>query len=131
MSGTTDELSKMAAASNSNEEDLISEMLSQQKIDSYYELYLGEETARYVFRIVALKIIFTNPQNFGFDFKKGDLYEPICYGTLDVKEGISDLPEFAINQGTNYKTLKLLNPWLRQPYLRNKSKRTYEIKIPG
>ena len=86
--------------------------LENQKEVSYYNLYLNPETSRYVFRILSLKIILENPQEFGFCIEENEKYAPYEYEIFEVKENIEDLVEFAKLRGTNFKMLKLLNPAL-------------------
>ncbi len=108
----------------------IDRQLERQKEDSYYNLYLNPETARYYYRIIAIKLIFENPEKYGFDIKKEDLFPPVATHTIEVDSSIVDLADFAQSQGTNYKMLKTFNPWLRQNYLQNHAGKTYKIKIP-
>jgi hypothetical protein len=108
----------------------ISESLEKQKTDSYYTLELNEETSRYVFRILAIKTIFSDPESYGFRLKDEDLYPPISTYTVTVNETISDLVDFAQKHGITYKTLKYFNPWMLKDNLPNRSKRTYILKIP-
>ena len=70
------------------------------------------------------------PHKFGFNFKKSDLYTQIPTSTIEVDSAITNLASFAKIFDVNYKILKLHNPWLRQGYLNNKSKRKYKIEIP-
>ncbi len=120
----------LAAASYNIGKPRLSGIIEDQKVTSYYDLYLNDETARYVFRIIAMKELFNNPERYGFMLSQEDMYHPYEYRIAKVDSAINNLPAFAIEQGTNYKTLKILNPWLRKPYLYNKSKKTYEIKLP-
>lgn len=108
----------------------VNRQIESQKVNDYYDLYLNEETARYMFRILAVKTIFSDPQASGFYFRKEDLYEPLKYRTLVVDTTIADLPAFALLQGSNYKQLRLLNPWIRGVELPNRSGKVYEIKLP-
>ncbi len=108
----------------------IGEALEKQKVNSYYDLLLNEETSRYVFRILAIKTIFSEPETYGFQLKDEDLYPPISTYTVTVQETIKDLVGFAHEYNITYKTLKYFNPWIRKDYLPNRSKRTYIIKIP-
>jgi membrane-bound lytic murein transglycosylase D len=87
--------------------------LKTQKVNSYYDLYLNDETARYLFRILALKEVLENPQRYGFNMMESDAYPEMPTRTLTVTSTIDNLPDFALAQGTNYKTLRLHNPWLR------------------
>lgn len=108
----------------------IGESLEKQKVDNYYDLLLNTETSRYIFRILAIKTIFGDPEIYGFQLKDEDLYPPIPTYTVTVKETIKDLVGFAQDHNISYKTLKYFNPWLLKDYLPNRSKRTYVIKIP-
>ncbi|MGM0666729.1 MAG: lytic transglycosylase domain-containing protein, partial [Bacteroidota bacterium] len=101
-----------------------------QNQDNYYDLLLPEETSRYLFRILAFKTIFSDPVNYGFDVPEEHLYPPLDYIVVDVDSTVNSFSSFAEVFGTNYKILKALNPWLRQPYLNNGSGKTYEIKVP-
>jgi len=108
----------------------ISNALEKQKVDSYYDLLLNDETSRYLFRILAIKTIFSNPETYGFQLTDKDLYPPIPTYTVTVKQTIKDLVGFAQDHNITYKTLKYFNPWILKDYLPNRSKRTYVIKIP-
>ena len=108
----------------------VSRELERQEVDSYYSLLLGEETGRYMFRILALKEILKNPKKYGFNFEEEDLYEHIPTRKLMVDTPVTDFPKFAKQQGINYKILKLHNPWLREAHLNNSSKKVYYIEIP-
>lgn len=120
----------LAAAAYNAGNSRIANRLKTQQVDNYYDLLLNAETARYVFRIVALKEILSNPKSFGFEFDKEDLYSlPETY-TVKVDTAISNIASFAKQFNTNYKELKIHNPWLRQNKLNNKSRKLYEIKIP-
>ena len=104
--------------------------LKKQKVTSYYDLMLNEETGRYVYRLLALKTILQNPKQFGFEIRKKDLYHRIPTITIKVNEGIPDLVDYSISKGYNYKILKLFNPWLRDSALKNPDKKTYLIQFP-
>jgi len=84
-----------------------------------------------VYRSVAIKLILMDPQKYGFDLSKEDYYQPIPCSDIKVNQPIGNLALFAIDKGTNYKMLKLLNPWLRENYLTNPAGKTYYIKIPS
>ena len=120
----------LAAASYNMGRDGISKQMVRQKETDYYDLLLGEETSRYVFRIIALKAIFSNPREYGFNIRQQDLYKPLPYELVEVTGSVPDFAVFAQENGTNYKILKFLNPWLREAYLLNPSGKTYYIKIP-
>jgi hypothetical protein len=104
--------------------------LEAQEVSNYYDVKLPDETERYIFRILALKEIMTNPKKYGFIFDKEDLYTVKETRSVKVDTTISNLTQFAKEFGMNYKELKIHNPWLREHKLNNKSRRLYEIKIP-
>ena len=108
----------------------VSRRLEAQEVNNYYDVKLPDETERYIFRILALKEIITNPKKYGFIFDKEDLYTRKETRLVKVDTAISNLTLFAKEFGMNYKELKIHNPWLREHKLNNKSRRLYEIKIP-
>jgi membrane-bound lytic murein transglycosylase D len=108
----------------------VSRRLKEQNVSDYYDLLLGEETGRYLFRIVALKEILSHPETYGFNFRDKDLYNNVPTFKVKVDTEVTDFTKFAETHGINYKILKLHNPWLREPRLNNKSKKMYEIDIP-
>lgn len=120
----------LAAASYNAGISGIASELNRQSVSNYYDMLLGQETGRYVFRIVALKEIMKHPLNYGFNFKKEDLYSYAPTYEVEVDTAVSDFVEFAKNFGLNYKQLKLHNPWLRDDFLNNKSRKKYLIELP-
>jgi hypothetical protein len=108
----------------------ISRQLKKQKVDDYYDLLLSDETQRYLPRIVAIKEILSNPENYGFIFEKEDLYNLEKTRTITIDSAISDIAIFAQKFNTNYKEIKIHNPWLRENKLNNKTRVPYQIKIP-
>ena len=120
----------LAAASYNRGMSGIRRNLNVQKVKSYFDLQLGHETSRYVFRILAVKEIIENPLKYGYVFDDTDLYYsiPVRYHALDT--AISNLTAFAEKMGINYKILKIHNPWLLQNHLNNRSRKYYEIAIP-
>ena len=120
----------LAAASYNGGMNGVTKKIEEQKVSSYYDLLLTDETSRYVFRILALKEIMKNPQKYGFEINATDLYEILPTKKIEVDSTISDLAVFAINQGINYKILKLHNPWMRDKKLANPAKKKYVIEIP-
>lgn len=108
----------------------IAKRINTQKVSSYYDALLPDETERYVFRILALKEIINNPKKYGFIFESSDLYTSKKTFSIKVDTAITNIASFAKNYGINYKELKEYNPWLRENKLNNKSRKLYEIKIP-
>lgn len=120
----------LAAASYNGGRNGIDDQIEIQREKNYYDLLLSEETARYIFRVVAYKLIIKDPAAYNFDIEKKDFYPEMRFSEVKVDTAVTDFSKFARNFGTNYKILKLLNPWLRKPFLTNKSGKTYLIKIP-
>ena len=108
----------------------ISRNLSRQKVENYYDLLLGRETSRYIFRILAVKEIMENANNYGFIFQENDLYKPYEIRKIELDTAISNITDFSKKMGINYKTMKLHNPWLLENHLNNKSRKKYIFKIP-
>lgn len=120
----------LAAAAYNAGNTGVSRRLREQGVSGYYDLLLGEETGRYLFRIVALKEILSNPTKYGFNFRDKDLYNNVPTFKVAVDTTVTDFSQFAQKFGINYKLLKLHNPWLREPHLNNKSNKLYQIEIP-
>jgi membrane-bound lytic murein transglycosylase D len=120
----------LAAASYNMGMHGLDKQLKRQKSNNYYDLLLNLETSRYVFRIAAIKQILNNSSKYGFYFRPKDLYEPYRIKVITVTESINDLAVFAAQHKISYKTLKVLNPWLRDNHLPVKPGKSYEIKLP-
>ncbi len=120
----------MAAASYNSGMSGLSEQADIQKESSYYDLLLNEETARYIFRVVALKLVMADPAKYGFNLDEGDLYRPVPFFEVKVNAPVESWEQFAKQYETNYKILKFLNPWLRRPFLTNSERREYTIRVP-
>ncbi len=120
----------LAAASYNGGRAAIDEQIAIQGQDNYYDLLLAEETARYIFRAVAYKLIISDPESYGFIIGKNELYPELKYYEVKVDSAVTDFSRFASKYGTNYKMLKLLNPWLRKPFLTPRPGKEYFIKIP-
>lgn len=105
--------------------------IQKQKVESYYDLYLNEETSRYVFRLLAIKEIVEHPEKYGFKIDPRHLYlkDSVRYVTVD--NTVPDLIDFALANGTTYKLLKRYNPWLRDDRLTVKRNERYKIALPA
>ncbi len=121
----------LAAASYNGGRASVDEQIRIQKENNYYDLLLNEETARYVFRVVAYKLVINDPAKYGFIIDESDLYPELDYYEVKVDTAIADFSAFAKKFGTNYKLLKFLNPWLRKPYFTPRPNKEYLIKIPA
>jgi len=121
----------LAAASYNRGMYGIDRELTRQQVSNYYDLLLGSETRRYVFRILAVKHIMTKPAEYGYVFNKKDLYTLPEVRKVGVDTAISNIASFSKKMGINYKMLKLHNPWLLENHLNNKSRKYYEISLPA
>ncbi len=104
--------------------------LEEQKVNSYFDLLLNEETSRYVFRALAAKELITNPEKYGFEIPEDHLYKQELLREIEITQSIDDLVLFAQDHGINYKILKKHNPWLRRKSLTVKRGEIYTISIP-
>lgn len=120
----------LAAASYNRGIAGINRILKKQQADNYYDLLLGTETKRYMFRILAVKEIMQAPERYGFFVEDAQLYSPLEYRTVAVDTVITNIARFSKQMGVNYKTMKIYNPWLLQNHLNNKSRKLYHIALP-
>ena len=104
---------------------------NDQKIPDFYNLLLNSETSRYIFRILAVKEIFEDPGNYGFELQADDLYSMPVMRDLVVTRTIDNLADWALRHNSNYKELKLYNPWLRSDKLTIRSGNSYKIVLPA
>lgn len=107
----------------------VSRQLNKQRTNNYYDLFLNDETSRYVFRILAAKLIIENPERYGFYVEPEDMYPEEDFSTVTVNKNITDLAEFAVNNGITYKSLRHANPWLRDSFLRVAPGKSYTLKM--
>jgi len=120
----------LAAASYNRGIAGIQRLMKKQQADNYYDLLLGTETKRYMFRILAVKEIVESPERYGFDVKEAQKYAPLQYTTVEVDTAITNIARFSKQMGVNYKTMKIYNPWLLQNHLNNKSRKLYHVALP-
>ena len=109
----------------------ISKELGAQQAESAFNLYLADETMRYIFRMLAMKLIMENPSAYGFNLTADQLYQPIVYKTVEVSDPVEDWAAWAKEQGIDYLTLREHNPWIRSKSLPNKTGKTYKVNIPS
>ncbi len=120
----------LAAASYNSGRARVLKQMEVQQCNDYFEMLFGEETNRYVFRIMVAKYVMENAQQFGFLLKKEDLYTNVEAETVSVDSTIQNLTDFAKSYGINYQILKDANPWLRTNKLMNAAKKEFLIRIP-
>lgn len=119
----------VACAYNAGNGRITSE-LTKQQVTSSFDLHLVSETSRYMFRILAYKIILENPRNYGFFVTENQLYQPIECNIVEVNTPIADWPTWAKEHGITYAQLREQNPWIQAKYLHNRSGKVYKVKIP-
>lgn len=120
-----------AAASYNAGQNGIARRLESQRQTTALELWMTEETSRYIFRLLAAKMLFSDPSAFGFDITEADMYPCLApRKTVTVSGPVPSLVDFAEENGVSYKALKEANLWLRSDKLSNRSGKTYKIAIP-
>jgi hypothetical protein len=105
--------------------------LDEQGVDSYYDLLLNTETARYVYRIAAVKHIHENLADFGYVYHQDQGYSFPEMDTILVNTGVADWVSWAKSQGVTYKTLRTYNPWIQSQQLSNSTNKAYQIWVPS
>ena len=118
------------AAYNRGKYGLANDVEFQMK-NNYFDLYLNEETSRYFFRILVIKEIMENPERYGFDVKNLRVYNDGETKEIEVKSSINNMAKWADEQGTDYKSVKLLNPWILKRELNSPGKDSYIIRVPA
>lgn len=121
----------LAAAAYNGGPDRISQEMAKQHAKNFFDLNLAaDETMRYPFRIMAIKEVMENPALYEYTIEKEHLYPPMNdYKVVKVSKAVPSWGDFAQEQGTSYRMLKLYNPWLIDGKLTNKAGKTYEIHI--
>jgi hypothetical protein len=119
----------VAASYNAGMQKITNE-LSKQKVDNSFDLYLVQETSRYVFRIIAYKLLMESPKRYGYRFSRKQLYQPVSYTTVDVTGSVANWVDWAKAKGITYAQLREANPWIRSTKLTNASGKTYKVRIP-
>ena len=120
----------LAAASYNRGIDGLARALENQKVTNFYDLYLVDETTRYIFRIVAIKEVYNHPAKYGFYLREKDFYPAVPTYTISVDTTITDLPGFALKQNVSYRVLREFNPWIRRYNLPNRSGKNYTFILP-
>lgn len=108
----------------------VEKQMSRQKEDSYFDILFNEETARYVYRIAAIKVIMENPERYNFYVADEEKYPIIPARDVVITGKVDNLADFARENGVSYKILKDFNPWLRDNFLTNSAGKRYVVKIP-
>ena len=120
----------LAAASYNMGMSGLSRRMEEQAGNTYWDLNLNEETARYVYRLYATKQVMEHPEAHGFLMEAEDWWSPLQTRDTVVVDTIDDLAEFASERGVSYNALKTLNPWLRSGRLPIGDDQYYVIRLP-
>ncbi len=120
----------IVAASYNGGRGRLTRELERQKTSSFFDLYLNEETTRYVYRIIAAKEVIAHPAKYGFCLNKQDFYHTVRTNEIEVHTSVENWADWAKERGTTYGQLKYFNPWIQDIKLDNKKEKTYKVKVP-
>lgn len=120
-----------AAASYNMGQGGLSDEMELQRQEDYYKLRLNQETAKYLFRIITWKYIITNPQSVGINWNPEMGNQPPATRVVKINTSIADLVQWSIDNGTDYRMVRYLNPWIKSPKLDIRSGKTYDILLPA
>jgi hypothetical protein len=107
----------------------IKSSLEKQQTKSYYDLHLNEETSRYMYRILATKLIFESPETYGFSIAIDQTYPFPKTKQVHLSESKINWVAFAQSQNMSYSDLRELNPWIKGYRHSNRNKKEYEISV--
>jgi hypothetical protein len=115
------------AAYNAGQGTVLAQM-KEQGADSYYDLYLPRETMRYVYRVMAVKIILSDPAAYGYDLPPEQIYRP--YEGEEIKFTLNKefpLRDLAAYSASSVRFIRELNPQLLSNRL---PKGAYQLLVP-
>ena len=119
----------LAAAAYNAGVQRIKTSLGKQQTNSYYDLFLNEETSRYMYRMLATKLIFESPESYGFLIPKAQTYPFPKTKLVKVSTSPIDWVAFAQSQDMSYADLREMNPWIKGYQLSNRNNTEYEIRV--
>lgn len=108
----------------------ISKSLDAQDVEHALDLYLNKETSRYIFRLLAMKLMLENPANYGYSLRADQLYQPLDCNEFIVTDSVDDWVQWSKDHNITYSLLREYNPWIRSTSLPNQSHKSYVVKIP-
>ena len=110
-------------------EGRIREAIANQASRDFFDLYLPEETDRYIYRIASIKEIITNTKKYGLTIDQKDFYRPfvVTEYLLEVKHD-THTSLLAQAMDMSYKTFRELNLHLRKY---NLPKGVYYLYVPS
>ena len=120
----------LAAASYNMGINGVQQQINRQRVHNYYNLLLGDETSRYIPRVLAVKEVLLHQEKYGFYIDKSMLYPVLKVHMIKINSSINNWTDFAFQKGLTYKILKYYNPWLRDTSLTDNNGKVYLIKLP-
>ncbi|MFV0590739.1 MAG: lytic transglycosylase domain-containing protein [Draconibacterium sp.] len=120
----------MVAASYNRGMTGVQRQMDIQDQDDYYDLLITTETARYVYRIVALKLILEHPEKYNFYISDKEKYPVIPTKQVEITGSVANFADYAKEHGLSYKVFKDFNPWLRENKLTYSGRKRYWVEIP-
>lgn len=101
----------LAAAAYNRGQNGLQRSLDSQFSNNFYDLWLNNETSRYVFRLLSMKYVREHKYQF-FDREiLGDMYRPLVTKEINVKN-IENLADWARQNNFGYYEVKKMNPWI-------------------
>ena len=119
----------LAAASYNAGMERIKSALTKQKANSYYDLFLNAETSRYMYRLLATKLIFESPVTYGFRIPPKEAYIFPETKLVRINKSNINWVNFALSHNMSYGDLRALNPWIKRRFALNQSQKAYEIRV--
>ena len=119
----------LAAAAYNAGVQRIKTSLEEQQTNSYYGLFLNEETSRYMYRMLATKLIFKSPESYGFLIPKAQTYPFPKTKLVKVSTSPIDWVAFAQSQDMSYADLREINPWIKGYKFSNRNNKEYEVSV--
>jgi hypothetical protein len=118
----------VAMAAYNTGEARVREAIQNQNTRDFFEMFLPEETERYVYRIAALKEILSNPHKYGLPVQKADYYKPYAVAELTIEvERETHTAFLAAAMELPYRTFRHYNLHIRKYKL---PRGTYHIYAP-
>lgn len=99
-----------------------------QKVSNFYELNLNDETSRYLYKILAMKDLISNPGRYKFSLNK---YKRNSYlKKIRIKSDIPNLVKFCKEINAPYLTVKKYNPWILKNSITVEEGKSYVLLVP-
>lgn len=101
----------LAAAAYNRWQNGLATTITNQLSDNYYDLWLNNETSRYVFRLLTMKYVWEHRYEFFDRDQLGEMYSSFKTEDINLKQ-TDNLADRAKNNGYSYYEVKKLNPWI-------------------